>query len=50
MVKTGTKQGNDAGYLIDSQIWRACNDQRSKTFIGLYHCQDLFKKNTFGSL
>ncbi|NXU54876.1 ECHA enzyme, partial [Turnix velox] len=49
-VKTGLDQGNDAGYLIESQSFgQLAMTKESKALIGLYHGQVQCKKNKFGA-
>ncbi|KFO23368.1 trifunctional enzyme subunit alpha, mitochondrial [Fukomys damarensis] len=49
-VKTGIEQGNDAGYLAESQKFgELAMTKESKALIGLYHGQVLCKKNKFGT-
>ncbi|XP_077186901.1 trifunctional enzyme subunit alpha, mitochondrial [Paroedura picta] len=49
VVKTGLEQGNDAGYLIESQKFGELGmTPESKALIGLYHGQVQCKKNKFG--
>ncbi|XP_006880768.1 PREDICTED: trifunctional enzyme subunit alpha, mitochondrial [Elephantulus edwardii] len=48
-VKTGIEQGNDAGYLFESQKFgELAMTRESKALIGLYQGQVLCKKNKFG--
>ncbi|XP_029794013.1 trifunctional enzyme subunit alpha, mitochondrial [Suricata suricatta] len=50
VVKTGIEQGNDAGYLSESQKFgELAMSKESKALIGLYHGQVLCKKNKFGA-
>ncbi|XP_053444170.1 trifunctional enzyme subunit alpha, mitochondrial [Nycticebus coucang] len=49
VVKTGIEQGNDAGYLCESQKFgELAMTKESKALMGLYHGQVLCKKNKFG--
>ncbi|XP_051880624.1 hydroxyacyl-CoA dehydrogenase trifunctional multienzyme complex subunit alpha a [Pristis pectinata] len=48
-VKTGSEQGSDAGYLMESQKFgELAVTNESKALIGLYHGQVACKKNKFG--
>ncbi|XP_069881270.1 trifunctional enzyme subunit alpha, mitochondrial [Dipodomys merriami] len=48
-VKTGLEQGNDAGYLAESQNFgELALTKESKALVGLYNGQVLCKKNKFG--
>uniref|UniRef100_A0A8C0MCC9 Trifunctional enzyme subunit alpha, mitochondrial n=1 Tax=Canis lupus familiaris TaxID=9615 RepID=A0A8C0MCC9_CANLF len=50
VVKTGIEQGNDAGYLSESQKFgELAMTKESKALMGLYHGQVLCKKNKFGA-
>ncbi|KAF0876299.1 ECHA enzyme, partial [Crocuta crocuta] len=50
VVKTGIEQGNDAGYLSESQKFgELAMTKESKALMGLYHGQVLCKKNKFGT-
>ncbi|KAI1241357.1 Trifunctional enzyme subunit alpha, partial [Lamprotornis superbus] len=50
VVKTGLDQGNDAGYLIESQSFgQLAVTKESKALMGLYHGQVHCKKNKFGT-
>ncbi|XP_062065094.1 trifunctional enzyme subunit alpha, mitochondrial [Lepus europaeus] len=50
VVKTGLEQGNDAGYLAESQKFgELAMTKESKALMGLYHGQVLCKKNKFGA-
>ncbi|XP_006162291.2 trifunctional enzyme subunit alpha, mitochondrial [Tupaia chinensis] len=50
VVKTGLEQGNDAGYLSESQKFgELAMTKESKALMGLYHGQVLCKKNKFGA-
>ncbi|XP_012507943.1 PREDICTED: trifunctional enzyme subunit alpha, mitochondrial [Propithecus coquereli] len=50
VVKTGIEQGNDAGYLSESQKFgELAMTKESKALIGLYYGQVLCKKNKFGA-
>lgn len=50
VVKTGLEQGNDAGYLSESQKFgELAMTKESKALMGLYHSQVLCKKNKFGT-
>ncbi|CAD7676431.1 unnamed protein product [Nyctereutes procyonoides] len=50
VVKTGIEQGNDAGYLSESQKFgELAMTKESKALVGLYHGQVLCKKNKFGA-
>ncbi|VCX36370.1 unnamed protein product [Gulo gulo] len=50
VVKTGIEQGNEAGYLSESQKFgELAMTKESKALIGLYHGQVLCKKNKFGA-
>ncbi|KAG8522505.1 Trifunctional enzyme subunit alpha, mitochondrial [Galemys pyrenaicus] len=50
VVKTGLEQGNDAGYLCESQKFgELAMTKESKALMGLYHGQVLCKKNKFGN-
>nr|XP_036846527.1 trifunctional enzyme subunit alpha, mitochondrial isoform X1 [Manis javanica]XP_036846528.1 trifunctional enzyme subunit alpha, mitochondrial isoform X2 [Manis javanica] len=50
VVKTGIEQGNDAGYLSESQKFgELAMTKESKALMGLYHGQILCKKNKFGA-
>ncbi|CAI5771574.1 trifunctional enzyme subunit alpha, mitochondrial [Podarcis lilfordi] len=49
VVKTGLEQGNEAGYLAESQNFGDLGmTSESKALIGLYHGQVQCKKNKFG--
>lgn len=49
-VKTGLEQGNDAGYLAESQKFgELALTKESKALMGLYNGQVLCKKNKFGA-
>ncbi|XP_004781443.1 trifunctional enzyme subunit alpha, mitochondrial [Mustela nigripes] len=49
-VKTGIEQGNEAGYLSESQKFgELAMTRESKALMGLYHGQVLCKKNKFGT-
>lgn len=49
-VKTGLEQGNDAGYLAESQKFgELALTKESKALMGLYNGQVLCKKNKFGT-
>uniref|UniRef100_A0ACB8G950 Uncharacterized protein n=1 Tax=Sphaerodactylus townsendi TaxID=933632 RepID=A0ACB8G950_9SAUR len=49
VVKTGLEQGNEAGYLLESQKFGDLGmTSESKALIGLYHGQVQCKKNKFG--
>ncbi|XP_059104639.1 trifunctional enzyme subunit alpha, mitochondrial [Peromyscus eremicus] len=49
-VKAGLEQGNDAGYLAESQKFgELALTKESKALMGLYHGQVLCKKNKFGT-
>nr|XP_060500931.1 trifunctional enzyme subunit alpha, mitochondrial [Panthera onca] len=49
-VKTGIEQGNDAGYVSESQKFgELAMTKESKALMGLYHGQVLCKKNKFGT-
>ncbi|XP_069742664.1 trifunctional enzyme subunit alpha, mitochondrial-like [Narcine bancroftii] len=49
VVKTGSDQGSDAGYLMESQKFgELAMTNESKALIGLYHGQVICKKNKFG--
>ncbi|KAF7235875.1 Trifunctional enzyme subunit alpha, mitochondrial [Varanus komodoensis] len=49
VVKTGLEQGNEAGYLLESQKFGELGmTPESKALIGLYHGQVQCKKNKFG--
>ncbi|XP_042307592.1 trifunctional enzyme subunit alpha, mitochondrial isoform X2 [Sceloporus undulatus] len=49
VVKTGLEQGNEAGYLIESQKFGELGrTPECKALIGLYHGQVQCKKNKFG--
>ncbi|XP_062891995.1 trifunctional enzyme subunit alpha, mitochondrial-like [Mobula hypostoma] len=49
VVKTGSEQGSDAGYLIESQKFgELAMTNESRALIGLYHGQVECKKNKFG--
>lgn len=49
-VKTGLEQGNDAGYLAESQKFgELALTKESKALMGLYSGQVLCKKNKFGA-
>uniref|UniRef100_A0A670HXT2 enoyl-CoA hydratase n=1 Tax=Podarcis muralis TaxID=64176 RepID=A0A670HXT2_PODMU len=49
VVKTGLEQGNEAGYLAESQNFGELGmTSESKALIGLYHGQVQCKKNKFG--
>ncbi|XP_007088989.1 trifunctional enzyme subunit alpha, mitochondrial [Panthera tigris] len=49
-VKTGIEQGNDAGYVSESQKFgELAMTKESKALVGLYHGQVLCKKNKFGT-
>ncbi|KAM5142662.1 trifunctional enzyme subunit alpha, mitochondrial [Callospermophilus lateralis] len=50
VVKTGLEQGNEAGYLAESQKFgELALTKESKALVGLYHGQVLCKKNKFGA-
>ncbi|NWH97826.1 ECHA enzyme, partial [Tichodroma muraria] len=50
VVKTGLDQGNDAGYLIESQSFgQLAVTKESRALMGLYHGQVHCKKNKFGT-
>ncbi|NXA39922.1 ECHA enzyme, partial [Eudromia elegans] len=50
VVKTGLDQGNDAGYLIESQNFGLlAMTKECKALLGLYHGQVQCKKNKFGT-
>ncbi|XP_047601166.1 trifunctional enzyme subunit alpha, mitochondrial [Lutra lutra] len=50
VVKTGIEQGNEAGYLSESQKFgELAMTRESKALVGLYHGQVLCKKNKFGA-
>ncbi|NXN97702.1 ECHA enzyme, partial [Rhinopomastus cyanomelas] len=50
VVKTGLDQGQDAGYLTESQSFgQLAMTNESKALVGLYHGQVLCKKNKFGT-
>ncbi|XP_007664923.1 trifunctional enzyme subunit alpha, mitochondrial isoform X2 [Ornithorhynchus anatinus] len=50
VVKTGLEEGNDAGYLSESQKFgELIMTNESKALVGLYHGQVLCKKNKFGA-
>ncbi|XP_074847619.1 trifunctional enzyme subunit alpha, mitochondrial [Carettochelys insculpta] len=50
VVKTGLEQGNEAGYLAESQHFgELAMTTESKALMGLYHGQTLCKKNKFGA-
>ncbi|XP_067406571.1 trifunctional enzyme subunit alpha, mitochondrial [Emydura macquarii macquarii] len=50
VVKTGLEQGNEAGYLMESQKFgELAVTGESKALTGLYHGQVLCKKNKFGT-
>ncbi|XP_007422413.1 trifunctional enzyme subunit alpha, mitochondrial [Python bivittatus] len=49
VVKTGLEQGNEAGYLLESQKFGELGmTPESRALIGLYHGQVQCKKNKFG--
>nr|XP_004663789.1 trifunctional enzyme subunit alpha, mitochondrial [Jaculus jaculus] len=49
VVKTGLEQGDDSGYLAESQKFgELAMTRESKALMGLYHGQVLCKKNNFG--
>uniref|UniRef100_A0ABK0LUX1 enoyl-CoA hydratase n=1 Tax=Rattus norvegicus TaxID=10116 RepID=A0ABK0LUX1_RAT len=49
-VKTGLEQGNDAGYLAESEKFgELALTKESKALMGLYNGQVLCKKNKFGA-
>lgn len=49
VVRTGSEQGSDAGYLMESQKFgELAMTNESKALIGLYHGQVECKKNKFG--
>ncbi|XP_050804729.1 trifunctional enzyme subunit alpha, mitochondrial isoform X3 [Gopherus flavomarginatus] len=50
VVKTGLEQGNEAGYLAESQKFgELAMTAESKALMGLYHGQVQCKKNKFGA-
>lgn len=50
VVKAGLEQGNDAGYLAESQKFgELALTKESKALVGLYNGQVLCKKNKFGA-
>ncbi|XP_049758668.1 trifunctional enzyme subunit alpha, mitochondrial [Elephas maximus indicus] len=50
VVKTGIEQGNDAGYLSESQKFgELAMTKESKALMGLYHSQVQCKRNKFGA-